>query len=76
MSDRELWKLEMDWGMCVCVSLGAGENDQGASDVTVLSGRAPVPSHAPPLSSTSSKLSCLLSHWYPSMLTLATLLLL
>lgn len=27
-------------------------------------------SHAPPLSSTSSKLSCLLSHWCPSELTL------
>lgn len=32
----------------VCVYLGAGQNDQGASELTPLTGLAPVPSHAPP----------------------------
>lgn len=42
----------------VCVCLGAGENDQRtASELTLLSGWAPVLSHAPPQYSTSSKLS-------------------
>lgn len=68
LGERELWKLEMDWGMCAY--LGAGETNQGASGLALLSGWAPALSHAPPLSSASSKLSCLLSPWCPSELTL------
>lgn len=42
----------------VCVCLGAGENDRRmASELTLLSGWAPVLSHAPPQCSTSRKLS-------------------
>lgn len=36
---------------------------------SLCSGWASVLSHAPSLSSTSGKLSCLLSHWCPSKLT-------
>lgn len=69
--ERELWKLETGWGMCVY--LEAEENDQGVQELTLLSGWAPALSHAPPLSSTSGELSCLLSHWCPSKLTPHTL---
>lgn len=56
-------------GMCVCV-WGLGRMTRRLVTSLFCLDGAPVPSHAPPWSSTSSKLSCLLSHWCPSELTL------
>lgn len=55
-------------GACVHI-WGLGRMTRGPVN-SLLSEWAPALSHTPLLSSTSSKLSCLLSHWCPSKLTL------
>lgn len=55
-------------GACVWI-WGPGRMTRGAGELTLLPRWASALSHAPPLSSTSGKLSCLLSPWCPSKLT-------